>query len=145
MIAAIRIKGMVGVPKDIKKTLDMLRLRKKHACVVLFEKPEIEGMLKKVRSYVAFGKLDKETFKLLLLRRGKLAGNKLPHIKEEEINSFADNFFDNKAKLQDIKLKPFFRLHPPKGGFKKSIKLMWPKGVLGNHHEKINGLIRRML
>ena len=37
----------------------------------------------------------------------------------------------------------FFRLHPPRGGIKT--KFHFPKGVLGNHREKINELIERML
>lgn len=41
------------------------------------------------------------------------------------------------------KIKNFFRLHPPRGGIKT--KLHFPKGVLGNHKEKINELIKRML
>ncbi len=41
------------------------------------------------------------------------------------------------------KIKNFFRLHPPRGGIKT--KLHFPKGVLGNHKEKINELIERML
>ena len=49
-------------------------------------------------------------------------------------------------KLQEkrkTKIKDFFRLHPPRGGIKT--KLHFPKGVLGNHREKINELIERML
>lgn len=41
------------------------------------------------------------------------------------------------------KIKNFFRLHPPRGGIKT--KLHFPKGVLGDHKEKINELIERML
>ena len=41
------------------------------------------------------------------------------------------------------KIDNFFRLHPPRGGIKT--KLHFPKGVLGNHKEKINELIERML
>jgi len=41
------------------------------------------------------------------------------------------------------KIKNFFRLHPPRGGIKT--KVHFPKGVLGNHKEKINKLIERML
>ena len=41
------------------------------------------------------------------------------------------------------KIKNFFRLHPPRGGIKT--KLHFPKGVLGNHKEKINELVGRML
>jgi ribosomal protein L30/L7E len=37
-----------------------------------------------------------------------------------------------------------FRLHPPIGGFKKSTKLTYPKGVLGNNKD-IAKLIKRML
>ena len=39
--------------------------------------------------------------------------------------------------------KDFFRLHPPRGGIKS--KVHFPLGVLGNHKEKINELIERML
>ena len=39
--------------------------------------------------------------------------------------------------------KTFFRLHPPRKGIRS--KVHFPKGVLGNHGEKINELIRRML
>ena len=41
------------------------------------------------------------------------------------------------------KIDNFFRLHPPRGGIKT--KLHFPKGVLGNHKERINELIKRML
>ena len=41
------------------------------------------------------------------------------------------------------KINNFFRLHSPRGGIKT--KLHFPKGVLGNHKEKINELIERML
>ena len=41
------------------------------------------------------------------------------------------------------KIKNFFRLHPPRGGIR--IRLHFPKGALGNHGEKINDLIERML
>ncbi|NUN11853.1 uL30 family ribosomal protein [Candidatus Micrarchaeota archaeon] len=38
-----------------------------------------------------------------------------------------------------------YRLNPPKGGFKGSIKQPYPKGALGNRKEKINDLVNRML
>ena len=41
------------------------------------------------------------------------------------------------------KIKNFFRLHPPRGGIKT--KIHFPKGALGDHKEKINELIERML
>ena len=47
------------------------------------------------------------------------------------------------AEKRKTKIKNFFRLHPPRGGIKT--KLHFPKGALGNHKEKINELIERML
>lgn len=43
------------------------------------------------------------------------------------------------------KNKPFFRLHPPRGGFKKSTRSLWPRGIRGNQGKEINKLIKRML
>ena len=45
--------------------------------------------------------------------------------------------------MSEFNIKPFFRLPPPRGGINS--KERFPKGVLGNHREKINELIRRML
>lgn len=119
MIAIIRISGQVGIKKDIAETLDKLRLRRKYVCVIVDEKnPNIAGMIKKVRDFTAYGEIDEETKKKLIEARGK---------KDEEGN-----------------LKPFFRLHPPRGGLKTS-KLHYPKGVLGNNGKDINKLIGKML
>lgn len=118
MIAVIRISGEVGLDKDIKETLNRLRLKRKYSCVV-FEKPgEIQiGMINKVKDFTAFGEISKETYDELKKKRG---------LKDSKGN-----------------LKPFFRLHPPRGGIKS--KVHFPKGVLGNHGDKINELVLRML
>lgn len=116
-ICIIRIRGQIGLNKKVKETLDRLRLRRKYSCIVITPTKEQEGMLKKIKNFVAFGEINEETYKKLKEKRGK----------------------------KDVKgnLKPFFRLHPPRRGIKS--KLHFPKGVLGNHKEKINELIKRML
>jgi len=144
MIAVIRIKGLVDIPGDSKRTMYILKIRKKNSCVLLQEKPEIEGMIKKVGKYIAYGEINKETLKNLIIKRGRIPGDKPLNIDEKKLDRFVDDLLSNKSKLGDLNLKPFFRLHPPKGGFKKSTKLAYPKGVLGKN-EKINELIMRML
>ena len=54
-----------------------------------------------------------------------------------------DSTYKKLVEKRKTKIKDFFRLHPPRGGIKT--KLHFPKGVLGNHKEKINKLIERML
>jgi large subunit ribosomal protein L30 len=72
MIAVIRIKGQVKVRKDFTETLNRLGLKKKYSCIVLENPKEEElGMIKKVRDFVAFGEIDKDTYNELVAKRGK--------------------------------------------------------------------------
>jgi len=119
MIAIIRIRGQVGLKRDDAETLSRLRIRRKYACVVLKPTKENLGMIKKVRNLVAYGEIDDETYKELVKTRGR--------------------------KDKEGKLKPFFRLHPPRRGIESRRHFGVGKGVLGDNKEKINDLIRRML
>ncbi len=124
-IAVIRIRGLTGVRRDIKETLEMLRLRRKYACVVLKGTPSVLGMINKAKDYVTWGPIDDKTKKLLIEKRGK---------------KFKDK--DGKEKL-----KPFFRLSPPRKGFeRKGTKVSFKiGGALGDRGEKINELVERMV
>lgn len=135
-IAIIRIRGLVNVKRKTQDTLDYLRLKRKNVCVVVENKREILGMIKKAENYVAFGEIDKETLKLLLEKRA------VPRIEIDEKK--IDEFLAGKMTLKQLGIKPFFRLHPPRGGF-KSTKLPYPRGVLGNNKKEINKLIKKML
>ena len=139
MIAIIRISGMVDVQRGMAETLFRLRLRRKYSCVVVREKEELQSLLKKIRNFVSYGKIDKETFIELVEKRGQSL--KKEKIKAKEI---VEKFIDSRTNenLDKFGIKPFFRLHPPRGGIKS--KLHYPKGVLGENKE-INELIRRML
>lgn len=120
MIAVIRIKGMVGINKQVSETLYRLRLRRKYATIVIEKPSEAQiKMLKNLRDFIAFGEINEDTYKKLKEKRG--------------------------IKDKDGKLKPFFRLHPPRGGIDSKKHFGVKKGVLGDNGEKINDLILRML
>lgn len=140
MIAIIRIKGKVKIREKIEETLSRLRLRRKYVCVLINEKDKVKlGMLKKIKDYVAFGEINKGTLIRLIEKRGKRRDKK--QIKEPE--KIVEEIEKGK-KMEEVGLKPFFRLHPPRGGLKSS-KKQFPRGVLGNHGKEINKLIERML
>jgi large subunit ribosomal protein L30 len=138
MKAIIRIAGQIGLKKDIKETLDRLRIKRKYTCVVIKDNPVMLGMLNKISNFVAYGDIDKKTFLELLKKRGQ-AIDKSKKINAEKV---AEEFEKGK-KLDEMNVKPFFRLHPARGGI--NTKVHFPKGVLGNNKEKINDLIMRML
>ena len=141
IIAVVRIKGQVGLKKPIVKTLNRLRLRRKYACVVFAKPNKIqEGMIKKVKDFVAFGEINKETFEKLIEARGQLINKK----KKIDVKKTIEELEKGK-KYEDVNLKPFFRLHPPRGGIDSKKHFGVQKGVLGNHKDKISKLIERML
>jgi ribosomal protein L30/L7E len=55
--------------------------------------------------------------------------------------------FDDKLmdRLKKRSKGEYFALHPPVKGLKKSSKLMWPRGILGNQGKEINKLLERMI
>jgi len=151
-IAVIRIRGRVDIPPDVKTTLKLLRLHKKFHAVIIDDRPSYLGMLRKVQDYVTWGEIDNETLALLLRRRGRLEGEEKltdDYVRKygfENIEEFAKAIIENKVNITDLpKLKPVFRLSPPSGGFRGTIKKHYGDGgELGYRGKAINDLIKRM-
>lgn len=138
MICIIRIRGQVGLGRDVEETLERLRLGKKYTCVVISPNKEQLGMIKKLRNLVAFGSIKKDVFEKLIDARGQ----KIKKDKKVDSKKAIEELEKGKT-YQSLNLKPFFRLHPPRKGINS--KEHFPKGVLGDNGEKINDLVLRML
>ena len=142
MIAIIRIHGMIKVKQNVAETLNRLKLRKKYTCVIVNETPEMLGMIQEVKDFVAFGKIDEKILAEIIKARGKKIGDVKAKISEADAQKAAKETASGK-RLEDLGIKPFFGLHPARGGI--DTKHHFPKGVLGNHKDKLNELIQRML
>ena len=152
MIAVVRVRGKIGIKRDIERTLHLLRLRKKNHCVILNLDKNIVGMLNKIKHYVTWGEIDKETLIQLLKKRGRIAGNKRltdEYLKEKlnmDFDQLAEKMIEGKISLKDIPgIKPFFRLKPPTKGFKNTKKDYSLGGDLGYRGKDINELLKRMI
>lgn len=154
--AIIRLRGRVGVPEDVEKTLRMLRLTRKFTCVIYPATDSIKGMLMKVKDWVTWGEIDLETLIELLKKRGRIVGNKPltdDYLKKalsiDSIEELAKNIMERKIefhKLDKYGIKPLFRLHPPSKGFRGSIKKPYKDGgELGYRGSAINELLKRMI
>ncbi len=115
MIAVMRIRGDVGLKPDVRKVFELLKLDRKFTVAFLPDTPEYIGMVKKVTDYVTWGEVPEKTVKEL----------------EGKIRNVGRAF-------------PVFHLHPPRGGFKHSIKKHYPYGELGKR-ENMKELIERMV
>ncbi len=137
-LAIIRIRGITGIKKGIKDTLNMLCLYHNNYCVVVND--NLLGMIKKVKDYVTWGEIEDETYKLLVEKRGEEYKGRLTDTKKK-ISYKKFIIVNNK------KYKKYFRLNPPRGGFeRKGIKVPFTKsGALGYRKEKINDLIKKMV
>jgi len=154
-LALIRLRSGIRARGDVRDTLAMLRLHRINHLVIVDDNPSYRGMIQKVKDYITWGEIDKETLVKLLRKRGRLVGNKPitdEYVQEKlgmTIEEFAEKVINGEMKLRDLpNIKPVFRLHPPRGGFKgsKSKKRTFKEGgALGYRGEKINDLIERML
>ena len=153
-LAVVQVRGTLGMNYKFKDTLKFLKLVRKNSCSVVENNRTSLGMLVKLKDYVTWGEISPETYKELLEKRGRIAGNKIlteAYIKSKvnmDYAEFVKNFFDGKIKMKDVPgLKKYFRLTPPKGGYeKKGIKKQYSiGGALGYRKEAINILLKKMM
>ena len=149
--AVIRVRGSVNVKPKIKETMKLMRLNRVNHCVIVPENETYDGMLKIIKDYVTWGEVDVETTELMLESSGKTSGNAIFTKKDLKDSSFktmkalAKNLSEGKVVMRDVpKLKPLFRLHPPRKGYEGVKRSFKEGGALGYRGEKINQLIRRM-
>ena len=120
MYAVIRLRSSIKAKGKVEDTLKLLRLNRKMHCVLIDANDSYKGMLQKVKDLVTWGEVDEQTLKMLVAKRA--------------------NENDGKDKLKIV-----FRLTPPSGGFRKSVKEHFPRGELGYRGAEINSLIKRMI
>ncbi|MEM1565009.1 MAG: 50S ribosomal protein L30 [Candidatus Bathyarchaeia archaeon] len=152
-IAAVRIRGIISAPLEVRETLRMLNLRRNNYAVLIDNRPSFLGMLKAAQNFITWGEVSKETVVELLKKRGRLVGNKkltdeyAQRLGFKSLDELAEAIYACKVeywKLPDV--QPYFRLHPPTKGFRGKVKKGYGMGgELGYRGEKINDLLERML
>ena len=151
--AVIRVRGIVNVKPQIKKTLELLNLTRANHCVVVEENKVNKGMLQVAKDYITWGEIDKEILTKLISSRGKLEGDKSltnDYLKSAtSYNNFdmlSKAILENKFKYKEIpNIKPIFRLSPPKKGYEGVKRSYKNNGALGYRGKNINKLIERMI
>jgi len=151
--AVVKIRGTIRSSRDVRETLQMLRLTHTNHAVLIDNRVSFLGMLKTAQNYVTWGEASKETVVALIKKRGLLAGRKKITDEYAQKNGFksvedlADAVFNCRAEYWKLpNIQPVFKLHPPSKGFKGKIKKSYNVGgELGYRGEKINELIMRMI
>lgn len=114
-LAAVLLRGLIGMNKDIKDTLRMLNLQKRYSCAVVQDTPSSRGMMHKCKDYITYGEISEETLKELESKREKINNHYALHPPRGGLE---------------------------RKGTKTPYS---SKGALGYRGEKINDLIKKML
>ncbi|HID91225.1 TPA: 50S ribosomal protein L30 [Candidatus Bathyarchaeota archaeon] len=151
-LAVVRIRGITGPRRDVKDTFRMLGIKRRYHATLVPSTPAYLGMLRKAKDWITWGPVSKDVISLLLRKRGKVSNRRRltdDYVREalgfDSIDELASALYECKVTLNKLGIKPFFALHPPSKGFKRSTKRHFrARGELGDREEAINDLLRRM-
>ena len=152
-LAVIRIRGTIDLRGETNDTMKMMNLYHNCNATLVDDRPSYLGMLHKAQSYIAWGEPTVEIIAHLLRARGRTKGNRkltdenIKQLGYETVEKLAEALHGNKVELKNLEgVKPVFRLHPPKKGYKKTVKKSFQAGgESGYRGEAINELMKRMI
>jgi large subunit ribosomal protein L30 len=146
----VRVRGSLHARHDVVETLRYLHLTRPNHATVVPEIASVRGMLTRIQGYVTWGEADPDTISFLLKERGETTGGaRLTPESVEDIAPGKDLATITRSVaeggLTQVRgIKPLFRLHAPKGGWRSTKKPFTLGGALGYRGRAINELVRRM-
>jgi large subunit ribosomal protein L30 len=140
VLAIVRVRGVSGIKPDIRRTMELLKLTRRHHCVLYKEETiTIKSMLNVCKDYCTWGTISGEMMRTLIEKRGRLPGDKrVPAESVEKVVKLIE------AGEKKTGIKSVFRLSPPSKGW-KSTKDRYPKGALGPRGNDMDALLTRMI
>lgn len=152
LILVVNLHGMINSSAPVRKALNELRVAKKFSASVVSDDAPTVGMLKLCKDYVAWAPVDEGLLADLLEKRGRLSSTKtldaasLKQMGYKNHEDLASKMVKGQLRLSAVKgVLPYFRLAPPKGGFRASLRRQFTeKGLLGDN-PKLEEIVRRMM
>lgn len=140
----IRLRGTVNVPHWARHTFALLNLERRFNATIVPEREPYIGMLRTVKDYVAWCKVDAGFIKQLLEKRGRYED--VTKLGFSSMDELADALANDDVVLSRLEgIKPWFALAPPRGGFKRSSKHMYSAGGILGENEELLELASRMI
>lgn len=158
-ILCVRVKGINKIDPKVKKTLEILRLKKPNHAVLVRNTYPVRRMLQKVKCFIAYGFADVKLVRDLVYKRGmaKVDGSRVNLTNEVVEDHFKGQIRSIEELIyQIVKGTPLqtqaanflwpFTLQPPRNGFGgRKIKDVIEGGSTGNHNYSIGDLVKRMI
>jgi len=152
LLLVVNLHGAINSSAPVRKALNELWVAKKFSASVVNDDAPTVGMLRLCKDYVAWSQVDEGLIADLLKKRGMVTTSRaldqaslkqLGYKKPEEL---ASKMVKDQIRLSSVEgVLPYFRLAPPRGGFRQSLRRQYTeKGLLGNN-PKLGEIVRRMI
>ena len=152
LLLVVNLHGQINSSAPVRKALNELWVAKKFAASVVPDDTPTVGMLRLCKDYLAWCPVGEELLADLLKKRGMVSATRsldLATLKElgyKKHEDLAAKMVKDQLRLSAVSgVLPYFRLAPPRGGFKSSLRRQaTERGLLGNN-PKLDAIVRRMI
>ena len=143
-LLVVNMRGLINTRTPVRKTLEQLKLLRRFNATIVPDNGMFRGMLQSAKEHVAWCKLEPLFAETLLSKRLEISNGR--KVKESELKNMggfssfselATGLVSGQARLDGTQgFRPFFRLSPPKGGFRLSTRRQFGEGgILGPNKE----------
>ena len=152
LLLVVNLHGKINSSAPVRQGLEELWVSKKFSASVVTDDAATVGMLRLCKDYITWAPVDQGLLVDLLKKRGMVSSTraldaaKLKELGFKSHEDLAAKMEKDQVRLSAVKgVLPYFRLAPPKGGFKLSLRRQsTERGLLGNN-PNLEGIVRRML
>jgi large subunit ribosomal protein L30 len=150
-LLVVNLRGLVNTRAPVRTTLDQMKVARRFNATIVPNDEVHLGMLNLAKEHLAWCELNAGIAEKLLNTRAEISSG--TRVSESQIAKEYGSFHDIASKLEsgEIKLssineiRPFFRLSPPRGGFKRSIRRQFRDGGILGPNEDLPSMVEKML
>ena len=152
LLLVVNLHGQINSPGPVREALNELWVAKKFSASVVGDDTPTVGMLRLCKDYVAWCPVSEELLADLLKKRGMVSATRsldtatLKELGYKTHEDLAAKMAKDQLRLSSVSgVLPYFRLAPPKGGFRRSLRRQaTERGLLGSN-PGLDAIVRRMI
>ena len=152
LLLVVNMHGAINSSGPVRKALGELKAIRKFTASVVADDQATLGMLRLCKHYLAWSPVEADFLAVLLRKRGMASSTKgldaasLKKLGYKKHEDLAAKMVKDQLRLSEVEgVRPFFRLAPPRGGFKLSMRKQFSEhGTLGSN-PGLQDIVKRMV
>ena len=152
LILVLNVHGVINSSAAPRRAMEELMVYRKFTASIVSDDVNTMGMLKRCKDYLSWSPVDKELLTELLEKKGMVSETKkldkaaLKALGFKDHGEMAEKMIKDGKRLSSFEgVRPFFKLAPPKGGFKKTMRRQAAEGGMLGRNLGLVEIVRRML